>query len=224
MLGNILFHGSDHIVESPWPGGGKTHNDFGSGFYCTEDRELAREWSCSDAPSAFVSHYAFEPAAPLKIANLAGPQYHVLNWLAVLLKNREFRIKHPLPLEARDYILQEFFPQLDGYDIIYGYRADDSYFGIALDFLEGSLSLSQLDQALRLGHLGHQVFLQSTRAFDTLVFLSAETVDRDTYLLRRQLRDKRARKSFRNMKYDKNGIFMLDILRNRWRNDDARLR
>lgn len=223
MLGNILFHGSDHIIEAPRPGGGKTHNDFGSGFYCTEDRELAREWSCSDAPSAFVNHYAFEPASPLKIANLEGPQFHVLNWLAILLKNREFRIKHPFPQQARDYILQEFLPQLDEYDIIYGYRADDSYFGIALDFLEGSLSLSQLNQALRLGHLGHQVFLQSARSFDALVFLTAEMVDKDTYLQRRQFRNERARESFRNMEFDKNGIFVLDILRNKWRNDDARL-
>ncbi|MBO4625207.1 MAG: DUF3990 domain-containing protein [Bacteroidales bacterium] len=224
MLDNALFHGSDHIVETPWPGGGKIHNDYGPGFYCTENLELAREWSCSDAPSAFVNHYAFEPAATLKIAHLDGPEYHVLNWLALLLKNRQFSIKHTLPQLARDYVLQEFYPSLDGYDIICGYRADDSYFSIAADFLEGSLSLTQLKLALQLGHLGHQVFLQSPRAFDALVFLSAEIVDRDIYLLRRQQRDIRAREAFRHMKADQEGVLMIDILRNKWRNDDERLR
>ena len=46
MNGISLFHGSDHIVEHPTRTGGKIHNDFGQGFYCTTDLELAREWAC----------------------------------------------------------------------------------------------------------------------------------------------------------------------------------
>lgn len=224
MLSNILFHGSDHIIEAPWPGGGKVHNDYGPGFYCTEDRELAREWACTDRPTAFVNHYAFEPTAPLKIAYLDGPDYHVLNWLALLLKNREFETKYPLAREAKEYILQEFLPRLDNVDIICGYRADDSYFAIASSFLDGGLSLEQLKLALRLGLLGQQVFLQSEKAFKALVFLSAEEVDKNRYYFRRQERDGKARTAFRQMEPVREGIFVIDILREKWKNDDARLR
>lgn len=224
MLGNVLFHGSDHIVEAPWPGGGKIHNDYGQGFYCTEKLEMAREWACTDKPYAFVSHYAFEPSFLLKVINLDQPPYHVLNWLAILLKNREFDPKYALAREGKEYILQEFLPQTQEYDIIYGYRADDSYFGIASSFLSGGLSLQQLQYALRLGLLGEQVFLQSEKAFEALVFLSAEPVDKDIYLPLRNQRDSQAREAFQKMVPAKEGIFMVDILRNQWRNNDARLR
>lgn len=224
MLGNVLFHGSDHIIDNPWPGGGKINNDYGQGFYCSENLELAREWACTEKPSAFVNHYSFEPSVPLKVLNLAEPPYHVLNWLAILLKNREFDPKHPLAREGKEYILQEFLPQTQGYDIIHGYRADDSYFGIASSFLSGGLSLQQLQFALKLGLLGEQVFLQSEKAFDALVFVSAKAVDKSIYLPRRNARDARARDTFRQMVPAKEGLFMLDILRNEWRNNDARLR
>ena len=224
MLGNVLFHGSDHIVEKPWPGGGKVHNDYGQGFYCSENLELAKEWACTEKPTAFVSHYAFEPSIPLKIINLDQPPYHVLNWLAILLKNRAFDPKHALAQEGKEYILEEFLPNTQDYDIIYGYRADDSYFGIASTFLSGGLSLQQLQYALRLGLLGEQVFLQSQKAFDALVFISAETVDKSIYLPRRNARDAKARSTFRQMVPAKEGIFILDILRNQIKNDDARLR
>ena len=37
-----LFHGSDAIVASPEYGKGKPVNDYGRGFYCTENKELAK--------------------------------------------------------------------------------------------------------------------------------------------------------------------------------------
>ena len=42
----ILYHGSDSIVKSPEYGKGKFYNDYGRGFYCTENKELAKEWAC----------------------------------------------------------------------------------------------------------------------------------------------------------------------------------
>lgn len=42
----LLYHGSEKILEKPVYGFGRTDNDYGRGFYCTEDRELAKEWAC----------------------------------------------------------------------------------------------------------------------------------------------------------------------------------
>ena len=35
----LLYHGSDHVIEKPEFGAGKKHNDYGKGFYCTENQE-----------------------------------------------------------------------------------------------------------------------------------------------------------------------------------------
>ena len=44
----LLYHGSDHIIEKPEFGAGKKHNDYGRGFYCTQNIELAKEWAVSE--------------------------------------------------------------------------------------------------------------------------------------------------------------------------------
>ena len=33
----ILYHGSNKIIKKPVYGAGKRYNDYGSGFYCTQD-------------------------------------------------------------------------------------------------------------------------------------------------------------------------------------------
>ncbi len=222
---NVLFHGSDKIIDHPSLDGGRVHNDFGQGFYCTPSLELAREWACRDRETAFVNHYSFEPSVQLKVCKLSGAGYHTLNWLAVLMSNRVFETRHPAPREIKAYIINEFLPDLSSYDIIRGYRADDSYFDIAESFISGYISLEMLERALRLGNLGEQVFLQSQKAFDALVFTTSEYVDKSIYGPRRIARDREARESFRKIKSSvTEGVFALDILRNKWRNDDVRLR
>ena len=38
-----LYHGSEHVIESPEFGKGRPYNDYGPGFYCTEHTEMAME-------------------------------------------------------------------------------------------------------------------------------------------------------------------------------------
>ena len=224
---SILFHGSNKIISNPTKAGGKVHNDFGQGFYCTPDIELAREWACTETPTAFANHYSFEPSYTLEICNLSGPDYHALNWIAVLMANRVFDTPYGVTHEIKEYILSEFLPDLSGVDIIRGYRADDSYFSIAKSFLQGSLTVKWLDRALRLGNLGEQVFLKSQRAFDALVFISSEPVDKSIYYPKRIKRDNDARRAFAQIEgagMGVDGLFATDILRNKIKNDDIRLR
>ncbi len=61
-----------------------------------------------------------------------------------------------------------YYKDLSGYDIIVGWRADDSYFRYAQDFLNGVIYRSTLEEAIRLGNLGIQYFIQSEKAFDEL--------------------------------------------------------
>ena len=222
-----LFHGSDKIVDNPVKSGGKVHNDFGQGFYCTPDIQLAREWSCTEAPSAFVNHYSFEPSYSLKVCNLSGKDFNILNWLAVLMANRVFETSQSTSAVIKRYIIEEFLPDLTGFDIIRGYRADDSYFQYTSLFLNGTISLEQLNEAMHIGNLGEQVFIQSEKAFEALVFTSAEVVDRSVYLPQRLVRERKAREAFQRIKHGPSvldGIFAIDVYRNKMKNDDLRIR
>ena len=50
LLLMIVYHGSPYLVSVPMFGEGNPHNDYGLGFYCTEDLELAKEWAMKISP------------------------------------------------------------------------------------------------------------------------------------------------------------------------------
>ena len=134
-----LFHGSDHIIETPIYGVGKKHNDYGQGFYCTEDIALAKEWAVSEEKDGYVNEYEIETNG-LHILNINDGSFTLLHWMGLLLNNRAFVLATPLEREAKRYITDCFPVPLAGVDVIIGYRADDSYFSYARDFISGVIS------------------------------------------------------------------------------------
>ena len=56
----MLYHGSPSIIKKPIFGFGKPYNDYGLGFYCTEEVELAKEWACPLAKDGFANIYDFD--------------------------------------------------------------------------------------------------------------------------------------------------------------------
>ena len=53
----VIFHGSERIIENPVFGYGKKHNDYGMGFYCTENRNLAMEWAVEINRDGYANQY-----------------------------------------------------------------------------------------------------------------------------------------------------------------------
>jgi len=176
-----LFHGSDHIIEQPRFGAGKAYNDYGRGFYCTEFEEAAKEWAVSKGRSGFANAYDLSETG-LSVLNLNAGGYTTLHWLTVLLQNRSFDVDSTLAEEAKAYLTSRFRIDTESYDMIRGYRADDSYFSFAQDFLNGTISYRQLKAAMCLGRLGEQVMIRSRRAFSRLAFkgYESQTVKRIT--------------------------------------------
>ena len=86
-----IYHGSKEIVEFPAFGLGRKTNDFGLGFYCTESIDLAKEWAVSSLSDGFANRYTLDTEY-LNILNLNSPNYTILNWIAVLVEHRLFRI------------------------------------------------------------------------------------------------------------------------------------
>ncbi len=221
----IIYHGSTQIIEKPIWGVGNPKNDYGLGFYCTKDIGLAREWACTEQGNGFANKYELD-VSDLSILNLNNGEYHILNWLAVLLENRSFRLREDITVQAKEYILENFSVDYKDYDIVCGYRADDSYFSYANAFLNNTLTLKKLERAMLYGNLGEQVVLRTEKAFDMLKYIDAEIVDKEIYYPKKMARDTQARELFRKDKKVEDledTIYVLDIVRGRWKDDDARL-
>ena len=215
-----IYHGSVNVVEKPLFGEGKLFNDYGRGFYCTEHAELAKAWACSSDSDGYANHYRLDMTG-LTILNLNSPEYNILNWLAILLENRKFNVADGMPQRAKSYILENFKVDYKKYDIIVGYRANDSYFSYAGDFVNGTLSLSDLSEAMRLGKLGEQVVLKSKKAFEALSFVEAIKASREEYFAKYKQRDEEARGKYRQIATKplaENEIYIIDIIRNNWKN------
>ncbi|MCF0237320.1 MAG: DUF3990 domain-containing protein [Sphaerochaetaceae bacterium] len=225
MANNILtiYHGSQKIVEKPLFGAGKINNDFGQGFYCTEDENLAKEWAVSSLNNGFSNCYVLDTEY-LKILNLNSPHYSVLNWIAILLEHRLFSIKTPIAKRAKQYLIDNFSINLNTYDVIIGYRADDSYFDYAQSFIENSISVEQLSQAMILGKLGKQIVLKSEFAFSRIKFKSYDIAKKEQYYVLRKSRNDNANQLYSKILEEaRDGLFIQDIIRGNIKNDDSRI-
>lgn len=221
----IIFHGSKDIIEKPYYHGGKAENDYGYGFYCTENLELAREWSCSNNEvNGFVNKYTID-TNDLKILDLTDKRYSVLNWIAILLKHRNFDLSNEISKQAKEYLIEHFYIDVNNFDIVIGYRADDSYFNFARDFVSNTIFVRQLSKAMKLGQLGKQVVIISEIAFNKLQFNGFETVDKLEYFIKRKTRDEKAREDYlkgtRKSISLTNDIFVIDIIRRRIKDGDS---
>ncbi len=221
-----IYHGSINIIKKPEYGKGKLHNDYGLGFYCTENIEMAKEWACNETQDGYANTYEFDLSG-MNILYLNDKQYNILHWLTLLIKNREFRITNLIAKDAKQYLIENFSIDIAQYDIIIGYRADDSYFAFAEDFLNNAISVKKLAKAMRLGNLGEQVVLMTPKAFQQLHFIEAVNAPSSVYFQLKAKRDAEARRAYltsdRKPSYAADELYMLDIMRQGVKNNDLRL-
>ena len=220
-----LYHGSQIILEKLEYGKGARNNDYGRGFYCTEEIELAKEWACAKQTNGYVNIYKLDLEG-FRVLNLNSGKYHILNWLALLADNRTYWQNGSIAEEGKRYLKKHFLLDISEYDVIIGYRADDSYFSFAQDFVAGTISLQKLSEAMRLGKLGEQIVLKSPQAFEKIQYVKSEPVDMQVYYIKKMERERTARKEYRmskRQKADLNELFILDIMREGMENGDSRL-
>ena len=219
----IIYHGSKNIIEKPIYGYGKIYNDYGLGFYCTFELDLAKEWAVDVDSGGYANKYEIE-IDDLKILNLN--EYTPLHWLAILLENRTFNLVSPLAIEAKEYILNHFLLDYRKYDVIIGYRADDSYFAFARDFVSGIISYQQLIRAMKLGDLGQQFVLISKKAFESICFLGAVPAEKELFFQMKSSRDLKAREAYYStkiMKRNKKDLYVTNIIDKEIKENDPRL-
>lgn len=218
-----IYHGSEKIVEQPVFGEGRKNNDFGLGFYCTANEQLAKEWAVSSLRDGFSSQYTLNTEY-LNILNLNTPDYTILNWMAVLVEHRLFSVKTPVAGRAKRYLIDNFSINVNAFDLIIGYRADDSYFDFAESFLNNGISVEQLAQAMRLGKLGEQIVIKSEFAFSRLKYEGFDAAQKDCYYILRKARDDEANQLYLKMlEKESDGLYIQDIMRGGIQNDDPRI-
>lgn len=168
-----IYHGSDRIIEKPLFGKGKPDNDYGSGFYTTEDKEKADAWALinGNEGSAITNIYELDDTG-LNILNL--DEYGSLSWIAEIIHNRGCRGEESQILG--DKIDKIYKVDTSKADIIIGYRADDSYIDIVDAFLKNQVAIDEVERLFRKGELGQQLFIKSEKAFNAIRFVGIDKV------------------------------------------------
>lgn len=220
-----LYHGSENIIEKPLFGKGKPYNDYGLGFYCTKDKDLACEWAVSEDKSGYANEYEIDLTG-LKILNLNKVQYPILTWLTVLIQNRTFDSYTQVQSSAKNYLIKSYNINYQDYDIIIGYRADDSYFQFAKAFLNSAISYKTLTNSMLLGELGNQYVIKSQEAFSRINFLQSTEATADIWYQKKIEREEKAKGLYANSKLEQiknNDILLGDIIRGRLNDNDKEI-
>ena len=220
-----VYHGSKRIIELPGLTLRNHYNDQGKGFYLTKEQDLAREWACGDDRDGFVNCYELD-MGDLAVLDLTTADYGLLNWLSILTKHRGMWQRHTLAEEAKNYIQNNYSPDVADVDVIIGYRADDSYFSMALDFLNGRISLQQLGRAMKLDPTNVQLVLKSQKAISQIDYRRNELAQADCYYQKRAARDLNLRRAYEQLVEEKTPgeSYIDEMLRGMVNEDELRVR
>lgn len=164
-----IYHGSPNKICKPQFGYGEDKHDYGKGFYTTLDFELACEWAVctSDGANGYVHKYLLD-TSELSVLML-NKKYDVLTWLATLAKHRSAATSKKYKLNEQKLIDKYYKKEIEEYDVIIGYRADDSFFKFAKQAIRGEVDIALLEEIMYKGNLGYQIFIQSQKAFSKII-------------------------------------------------------
>ncbi|MDO4940559.1 MAG: DUF3990 domain-containing protein [Erysipelotrichaceae bacterium] len=214
-MNRILYHGSSNIIEKPIFGIGNHHNDYGLGFYCCANIELARQCASRTSGNGFVNKYHLRDDR-LSILDLTSGDYNnVLVWIALLMKNRT--ITQNLQKQYKrelDYLFNNYLIDTKRYDVIIGYRADDAYFKFPESFIRSQITIDSLNKIYKAGDLGKQYVLMSQRAFNLIKFDGYELsdiTDKEEYYKRKSQADKKYSELIEKSRYVK-GERLIDLV------------
>ena len=147
----LVYHGSDHIIQTPVYLGGRDDNDYGNGFYTTEYEDCAKSWAVlnGDPSHSIVNKYELALDG-LNVLNLAD--FGVLAWIAEVVSNRGTSQEATEILGKR--LVEMYKVDTSLYDIIKGYRADDSYTQVIEAFLLNQINIVEVERLFYKGSLG----------------------------------------------------------------------
>lgn len=171
----IFYHGSKKVISKIKTKGSSVDNDYGPSFYLTLDEGSAKEWACKNNEVGIINKYQIrnKEYSSLKILDLTNKEkYSVLTWLAILMHFRTLDPSFRRTFENRLKWLEQYYVDVNEFDVIKGFRADDSYFKFPIKFISGQLSFENLEKIFLFGNLGIQYAFMSEKAINCLKFIS----------------------------------------------------
>lgn len=214
----IFYHGSKQVINKPNFKGSNPQNDYGPAFYTTLSIDAAKLWACKNDTVGIVNKYFVknEKIKTFKILDLTNKEkYSVLNWIAILMHFRKLSQSFADENEMVLKWLEKYYLNVENYDLIIGFRADDNYFKFPLRFITNDLSYEDLEEVFMSGNLGVQYVFTSERAIKSLVFKRNYDCD-ETFLGKYYSNVKKASEDFDVLlrkKRDPKKTYVLDLMR-----------
>ena len=146
-----LYHGSRMNVNHPEIRQSRFHQDFSTGFYCTELKGQAIRWATRYPGIGYVNEYAYTENPALSVKHFATMTEEWLDFIVA----------------CRTGISHE-------YDIVEGPMADDTIFSYVQDFLDGKISREAFWVLAKFKKPTHQICFHTARALQTLSYVSHE--------------------------------------------------
>jgi len=156
----ILYHGSYITVESPNLNLSRKNLDFGAGFYTTENKEQAVDFSQKvmirkRQKKRSVSVYDFDMDTAEAVLDILRFQAPDRLWLDFVHKNRR-----------ATYIEKS-------YDLVIGPVGNDDVFATLIVYEQGILNVEQTLEALKIKKLYNQFTFKTEKALSLLKYINS---------------------------------------------------
>ena len=145
MSNQIIYHGSNVIVQEPKVLQNGFFKDFGYGFYCTGLLKQAKRWANTRGKNPIVNCYLYEENPDLGILSF---KEICEDWLEFVVKCRR-GIEH-------------------GFDIVEGPMADDQVWDYVEDYSEGRISKAAFWELIKFKYPTHQIVFCTQESLKTL--------------------------------------------------------
>lgn len=209
----IFYYGADKKVDKPiynYPDS-NPNNDYGLGFYLTKEKDKAELWA-----SQYDDGYCIKYDVDMKDLNIlylnSNTEEEIMLWISILVSNRFSKEEIENYKKTIEWLNNKYYINLEDYDVIVGYRADDSYFLYSRDFVANELSIDALSKAMKLGKLGLQYCLKSEKAFQKIKTLEYTKIEKNNeyHIFREKIREEYLETKKND---DINNVRILDIMR-----------
>lgn len=217
----LLYHGSVNIIKKPLYNEGEVANDYGLGFYLTENFDLAGEWAVLyNNVQCYINSYSLsddlydilytKKKSDLTLLNLHKEKAEV--WISILLKHRHYDLDDIDALDNTDAFIDKYYIDPNNYDVVIGWRADDYFFKYIVDFASSRLSIENLKDVVKYGGLGNQVCLKSEVAFNSIKYHVHKMAKKEKFFQKAKNKDGKAKSDYKNLRNKKQGNLIEDLI------------
>jgi hypothetical protein len=151
MSDNILYHGSNVIVQNPEVLINGYYKNFGYEFYCTNLEKQARRWAFTRKGNTVINKYNYIKNENLKVCTFLNMSEEWLQFVVECRLGKEHN-----------------------FDIVEGPMADDQIWDYVEDYMANNISKSAFWELVKFKYPTHQIVFCTEDALKTLHFKGSD--------------------------------------------------